>query len=105
MERFLFYIGERNIELARQVDNAQKSILLEIHSPLYVVEKYIPNVYIWRITYHAQKYSATMHDYYRIKLSESLIFLGFSRLLEFELMGVIWREEKNMSKHLFFRDT
>ena len=49
---------------------------------------------IWRITYHAQKYSATMHDYYLVTLSESLIFLGFSRLLAFELMGVIWREEK-----------
>ena len=34
-----------------------------------------------------------MHDYYRIKFPESLIFLGFSRLLAFELMGVIWREE------------
>ena len=44
-------------------------------------------------TYHAQKYSATMHDYYLVTLSESLIFLGFSRLLAFDLMGVIWREE------------
>ena len=34
-----------------------------------------------------------MHDYYRIKLSESLIFLGFSRLLAFNLTSVIWREE------------
>ena len=31
-----------------------------------------------------------MHDYGVIKLSESLIFLGFSMLLEFDLMGVIW---------------
>ena len=33
-----------------------------------------------------------MHDYGVIKLSESLIFLGFSRVLAFDLMGVIWRE-------------
>ena len=52
-------------------------------------------------TYHAQKYSATMHDYYRIKLSESLIFLGFSRLLAFDLMGVIWREEIRIQNGLF----
>ena len=36
-----------------------------------------------------------MHDYYLVTLSESLIFLGFSMLLAFDLMGVIWREEKN----------
>ena len=35
-----------------------------------------------------------MHDYYLVTLSESLIFLGFSSLLAFDLMGVIWREEK-----------
>ena len=35
-----------------------------------------------------------MHDYYLVTISESLIFLGFSRLLAFDLMGVIWREEK-----------
>lgn len=34
-----------------------------------------------------------MHDYYLVTLSESLIFLGFSMLLAFDLMGVIWREE------------
>jgi hypothetical protein len=34
-----------------------------------------------------------MHDYYLVTLSESLIFLGFSRLSAFDLMGVIWREE------------
>ncbi len=33
-----------------------------------------------------------MHDYYLVTLSESLIFLGFSRLSAFDLMGVIWRE-------------
>ena len=33
-----------------------------------------------------------MHDYGVIKLSESLIFLGFSMLSAFDLMGVIWRE-------------
>ena len=32
-----------------------------------------------------------MHDYYLVTLSESLIFLGFSRLSAFDLMGVIWR--------------
>lgn len=56
-------------------------------------------------TYHAQKYSATMHDYYLVTLSEPLIFLGFSMVSGILTMGVIWREEKNMSKHLFFRDT
>ena len=33
-----------------------------------------------------------MHDYYLVTLSESLIFLGFSMVLAFDLMGVIWRE-------------
>ena len=46
-----------------------------------------------------------MHDYYLVTISESLIFLGFSMVLAFDLMGVIWREEKTISKHLFFRDT
>lgn len=32
-----------------------------------------------------------MHDYYLVTLLESLIFLGFSMLLAFDLMGVIWR--------------
>ena len=59
-----------------------------------MVEKVISFVAIWRITYHAQKYSATMHDYYLVTLSESLIFLDFSRLLVFNLTSVIWREEK-----------
>lgn len=38
-----------------------------------------------------------MHDYGVIILSEPLIFLGFSRLLEVDLMGVIWREEHQKS--------
>ena len=70
-----------------------------------MVENYTPNVYIWRTTYHAQKYSATMHDYGVIKLSESLIFLGFSRLLAFDLMGVIWREENSHPKWTLFVQT
>lgn len=55
----------------------------------YYFSTFVP---IWRTTYHAQKYSATMHDYYLVTLSESLIFLGFSRLSAFDLMGVIWGE-------------
>ena len=34
-----------------------------------------------------------MHDYYLVTLSEYLIFLGFSMLSAFDLMGVIWREK------------
>ena len=56
-------------------------------------------------TYHAQKYSATMHDYYLVTLSESLIFLGFSRLSAFDLMGVIWREENSHPKWTLFVQT
>ena len=40
-----------------------------------------------------------MHDYYRIKLSESLIFLGFSSVLAIDLMGVIWRENVKFLKN------
>nr|DAU90141.1 MAG TPA: hypothetical protein [Caudoviricetes sp.] len=42
-----------------------------------------------------------MHDYYLVTLSESLIFLGFSRLSAFELTSVIWREEKLCQNRLF----
>lgn len=34
-----------------------------------------------------------MQNFYLVTLSESLIFLGFSRLSEILTMGVIWREE------------
>ena len=57
---------------------------------------------IWRTTYHAQKYSATMHDYYLVTLSEPLIFLGFSMVSGILTMGVIWREE-SASKIDYFR--
>ena len=69
-----------------------------------MVENYTPNVYIRGTTYHAQKYSATMHDYYLVTLSESLIFLGFSMLLAFDLMGVIWREENYAKMDYFCAD-
>ena len=39
-----------------------------------------------------------MHDYYLVTLSESLIFLGFSMVSAFDLMGVIWREKLKMSR-------
>ena len=45
-----------------------------------------------------------LHDYYLVTLSESLIFLGFSRVSAFDLMGVIWREEK-IIKNWYFLGT
>ena len=46
-----------------------------------------------------------MHDYYLVTLSESLIFLGFSMLSAFDLMGVIWRGNKNHQKWVLFVQT
>ena len=42
-----------------------------------------------------------MHDYYLVTLSESLIFLGFSMLSAFDLMGVIWRGNKIIKNGYF----
>lgn len=42
-----------------------------------------------------------MHDYYLVTLSESLIFLGFSRHFEVITMGVIWREIKIIQNGYF----
>lgn len=44
---------------------------------------------------HFLLFCKKLHDYYLVTLSESLIFLGFSMLLAFDLMGVIWREKKS----------
>ena len=44
--------------------------------------------------YFAKKTARLLPNYYLVTLSESLIFLGFSMLLAFDLMGVIWRERK-----------
>ena len=59
---------------------------------------------IWRTTYHAQKITELLHDYYLVTLSEPLIFLGFSRLSASDLTSVIWREEKHPKMNSFCTD-